>query len=462
MGYIFTTETRLSNKDASGIIEYAKQYAPDFGLIERYVWHYITSHQGIPDKAKLNTDIQNRFGVTKRTANSAIYDMSGRYRALKELKCTECSQYRQKISALQGKINKLALTVNTMKAKAASNQLPEKQLVTYRKLKKKLFYKKQRMQKYKDRLARLESDIAAGRYTLGFGGKKLFDAQYRLEENGFHSHQGWLNAYRSARDANIYYLGSKDETSGNQMFQLSANPDGTYRIQIRKDGQFVSGKDKYVTATCSFRYMNAEIRNSIKDHSRPVSYRLKIRGSKVYLQAIVQLDMSIRPIVTNMCDGAIGLDFNDGHIDMAETDRYGNLVNTTVYPLEYHGTGTKAVNEMRTVIAQIGRYALSVGKSIAKEDLSFIRKKARTNKSTRTTDKKYNKMIHTLDYSRFEDYVSNMAVRNGIDLVEVNPAYTSQIAKQKYAGTHKIPVHNAAAYVIARRGQGFKDKLILT
>ena len=59
MGYIFTTETRLSNKDASGIIEYAKQYAPDFGLIERYVWHYITSHQGIPDKAKLNTDIQN-------------------------------------------------------------------------------------------------------------------------------------------------------------------------------------------------------------------------------------------------------------------------------------------------------------------------------------------------------------------------------------------------------------------
>ena len=71
-------------------------------------------------------------------------------------------------------------------------------------------------------------------------------------------------------------------------------------------------------------------------------------------------------------------------------------------------------------------------------------------------------MIHTLDYSRFEDCVSNMAVRNGIDLVEVNPAYTSQIAKQKYAGTRKIPVHNAAAYVIARRGQGFKDKLILT
>ena len=96
MGYIFTTETRLSNKDASGIIEYAKQYAPDFGLIERYVWHYITSHQGIPDKAKLNTDIQNRFGVTKRTANSANYEMTDRYRAQKAQKGPECSQYRQK------------------------------------------------------------------------------------------------------------------------------------------------------------------------------------------------------------------------------------------------------------------------------------------------------------------------------------------------------------------------------
>ena len=61
-------------------------------------------------------------------------------------------------------------------------------------------------------------------------------------------------------------------------------------------------------------------------------------------------------------------------------------------------------------------------------------------------------MLHTLDYSRYEDDVRNMAVRNGIDLIEVNPAYTSRIAKMKYCRTRKIPVHNGAAYVIARAG----------
>ena len=106
---------------------------------------------------------------------------------------------------------------------------------------------------------------------------------------------------------------------------------------------------------------------------------------------------------------------------------------------------------------EIGKYALSKGKSIVKEDLSFVKKKSQTEKGS---GRRYNKMLHTLDYSRYEDDIRNMAVRNGIDLIEVNPAYTSRIAKMKYCRTRKIPVHNGAAYVIARRGQGYKDKAV--
>ena len=112
---------------------------------------------------------------------------------------------------------------------------------------------------------------------------------------------------------------------------------------------------------------------------------------------------------------------------------------------------------MRQVTAEIGRYALSKGKSIVKEDLSFEKKKAQTE---RGSGRRYNKMLHTLDYSRYEDDIRNMAVRNGIDVIEVNPAYTSRISKRMYCEIRKIPVHNGAAYVIARRGQGFKDKTV--
>jgi IS605 OrfB family transposase len=158
-----------------------------------------------------------------------------------------------------------------------------------------------------------------------------------------------------------------------------------------------------------------------------------------------------------MVHGAIGLDFNDGHIDLAETDGKGNLVAMDRYRLKYHGTGGRAANEMRQVTAEIGKYALSKGKSIVKEYLSFARKKSQTEKGS---GKRYNRMLHTLDYSRYEDDIRNMAVRNGIDLIEVNPAYTSQIAETKYCPIRKIPVHNGAAYVIARKGQGYKDKAV--
>ena len=79
----------------------------------------------------------------------------------------------------------------------------------------------------------------------------------------------------------------------------------------------------------------------------------------------------------------IGLDFNDGHIDLAETDGRGNLVAMDRYRLKYHGTGGRAANEMRQVTAEIGKYALSKGKSIVKEELSFIKKKKRSPRQKR-------------------------------------------------------------------------------
>jgi IS605 OrfB family transposase len=453
---VLTTETRLSEKEAGDIMEYAWKYRADYGIIQRYVWHVIVRQKGVIDQSKLNTEIQRKFSVSKRTANSVIYDMRGRYKALKELKRTERALYKNKILHLKQQAEKIAAAVNKLKKDAAANKLDEKQLEKYRKLKKKLYYRHQRIQKFKDRLAQLKKNIANGHYSLGFGGKKTFDSQYRLEENGYRSHEGWYNDYRRKRDRNIFYLGSKDEAEGNQMFQLRPNAEGSYDIQIRMDGKYDSDV-KYVYGKCRFKYLDDELRESLRNRDRPVSYRIKIRGTKIYLQAVVTLDMSKRPIVTSMVHGAIGLDFNDGHIDLAETDGKGNLVAMDRYRLKYHGTGGRAANEMRQVTAEIGKYALSKGKSIVKEYLSFARKKSQTEKGS---GKRYNRMLHTLDYSRYEDDIRNMAVRNGIDLIEVNPAYTSQIAETKYCPIRKIPVHNGAAYVIARKGQGYKDKAV--
>ncbi len=51
------------------------------------------------------------------------------------------------------------------------------------------------------------------------------------------------------------------------------------------------------------------------------------------------------------------------------------------------------------------------------------------------------------------------AKRNGIQVIKVNPAYTSIIGKLKYSPLHNIDKDTAGAYVIARRGLGFKERL---
>ena len=385
--------------------------------------------------------------------------MIGRYNALKELKQTELSQMQYKTDALEDKIIKLSKSVDKLSKQASCNQLSEEQLTSYRNKKKSLFYKKQRLQKLKDRHAQLAKDISNGDYRMSFGGRKNFDNQYRLAENGFRSHEGWHNDFAKRRDANIYYLGSKDESCGNQMFHLESNSDGSFTIKIRKDGKYVDST-KYVYGKCTFSYMTDELKHIVTGGKQAIHYRLKLRGTKVYLQAIFTLNTEKIPNVTRYTDGCIGLDFNDGHIELAETDAKGNLINLKTYPLQFHGTGGKAENEMRTVISDIGKYARMCGKDIVKEDLSFVKKKSGTTQAKSKSGKNYNRMIHTLEYRRYEDALNNMTARYGIRLTEVNPAYTSKIAKQKYCSQKKLTAHSGAAYVIARRGQGYTDTYI--
>ena len=51
------------------------------------------------------------------------------------------------------------------------------------------------------------------------------------------------------------------------------------------------------------------------------------------------------------------------------------------------------------------------------------------------------------------------ALRRGFLVVQVNPAYSSIIGKYKYADAYGMSVHEAAAFVLARRGQGRDEHL---
>ena len=65
--------------------------------------------------------------------------------------------------------------------------------------------------------------------------------------------------------------------------------------------------------------MSSLLAKTIVQKSHGVSYRIVFRGSKCYLQAMVTFDIDTDSYRTRKTYGTIGLDYNDGFIELAET-----------------------------------------------------------------------------------------------------------------------------------------------
>jgi len=80
-------------------------------------------------------------------------------------------------------------------------------------------------------------------------------------------------------------------------------------------------------------------------------------------------------------------------------------------------------------------------------------------KQTHDTNARYNRRTVNFTYRRLHDGLVREALRAGLQVKRVNPAYSSVIGRLKYAGPYGISDHQAAAYVLARRGIGLREGL---
>ena len=427
----------------------------------RFTWHRIKNGGQFPIKeSEFNTLLQKTFCVNRRVANSVIYEVVGIYKALYQLKWTEFFQLKTKIAKKYKKYEKLQQRVYVLKEKAKSNSLSASQLSYYRKLKADLFYAKQKLNRMNRSLKNRLAVLNSRKLEICFGSKKLFLAQYHLSENHMTSHKIWYETFCKRRDNRALYIGSKGEKRGNQLIQLvpmvNIGKGNFYKIQIRKNTQ----AREYVRGICTFKYMGGLLTKLIINKTHGIAYRIKFRGKKCYLQAMIKIDRNSNDCVTRSVYGTIGLDYNDGFIEMAETNETGNLVKLKHIDLKHHGISTKAESEIRQVVSDIVNYAISVSKDIIIEDLDFKKTKAETEKAKSDSGKTYNKMIHLFDYSRYKSTFENCCYLRNVGLIKVNPAYTSKIAGQKYCKQRKLVIHQGASFVIARKGQGYVDKYI--
>ena len=432
----FTTVTQLHEKNNQHLIDYFESARGTYAQAQRKTFYAIRNSPDF-NKSSYNAYLQETYGVLKRTANSIIADAQGQLNALKELKAHEQKQLAHKIKVLEANIHALEVRKSTLKT-----GLPVC-LGKYRNLKRKLVAQKSKLNKLRQKSASLAYQIESGRYKICFGRKRLLQTDYQ--------------AFVERRDAHMSFVGSKSETSGNNMLQLRFNPrNNQFELRLRKDiGGFKNAKDKYVYGRVYFNHHKRWIKEALRQRNTPLSFKIIKKRGRFYLYCTFEIQMDKSDFKTRSTYGTIGLDFNKGFVTLAETNQYGHLVGTHLLPYRFKA-GSKTTTDLEAIATKVAARALTTGKDICVENLNFKTTKAST---LRKQGRKYNEMLHSLAYRQFVDKIEQRTYRSAVSVKRVNPAWTSWLAKQLYCPTMKLNTHVGAAYVIARRGQGYKDSV---
>lgn len=437
----FTVVTQLHEKNNLDLIKYIESSRHTYAKAVRETFYALKTPENF-NKSNFNTYLQNFYGITERTANSIISDTQGRFNSLKELKQYEAKQLEHKISYLETcLIPKLAKkrNNNSKLLQSGSHAL----LTRQRNLRLKIVAKKNKLNRLKQKLSNLNYQLESSGLKLCFGTKKLLKQNY--------------DEFIEQRDSQIAFIGAKAETCCNQNLQLTYNrKNNQFSIKLRKDfGGYKSakGNDRYVYGKIYFNHHKNRIISILKNKNSPLSYKIIKKNGRYYLCCTFEIQVDTNDFTTRFDYGAIGLDFNKGFVTLSETNQYGHLVKTKILPYRFKA-GNKTKTDLQRIASDVVRLAQQTDKDICIENLNF---KATKSKTETKQCEQYNEMIHSLAYRKFVETMESITYRNKVTLIKVNSAWTSWLAEKLYCPTMKLNVHIGASYVIARRGQGYKD-----
>lgn len=437
----YTTETRLYSKNNEDVIAYFNEIKEQYNHILRRVYYIIRNNPKIKENF-LNTELQNKYSISKRTANSIIKTAQGKVNAIKESNKAEVKQSQYRLERISAKLEKLIPMLSDLKLKARENDI--KDLTKYRNLKTKVAFLKIRKDKLVNKIKSLNHQLETNKFKITFGTKKL------LKQN--------LEEFLNKRDSWMGFLGSKEETSCNQTFQLKYVPKiNQFIMKVRKDFKYknTKGEERYIYGKCFFNNHKKLLKEILEFKNSPLTYQIIKRNNKYYLQCTFEInnyDLSL----TDNTQGTIGVDFNKGFVAISQTNKYGHLISIDKMTYRF-GSGNKTKNDLLSIINKLAELAIHTGKDIVVENLNFLKERSKTIKAESEKGKRYNKTLHGLAYRTFLDRTEQICNKRNVGLIKVNPAWTSWIAENKFCDKMKLNIHTGAAFVIARRGMNIKD-----
>ena len=425
-------------------------YADLYGRVERKLFAEVSA--GRP-ASSLKREYLRRYGIPARMFNSIRVSLEGKIASVRE-------QQKLRLDEMARRIVQAETHVAEAEQKGDWNAA---------------HHKSRRLANLTHRRTVLEGDVAEGRVRLCFGSRKLWHKQHNLEANGYGSHEEWLADWRDARSDEFFVLGSRDETAGCQLCVASVADDGSLTLRLRMPDALAEQHGKYVFINgVRFAYGHEQVLAALdsndeyrrhrgeqgeksvraSDLGQAVSYRFK-RDHKGW-RVFATTDMMDVPVVTDRARGAVGVDINADHLAVCETDASGNYVHAfrallVTYGKSYH----QAEAIIGDAVAQVVAYAREAGKPIVIEKLDFRQKKAVLEGESR----KYSRMLSSFSYGKINAHFISRGHRQGVEVHQVNPAFSSVIGRVKFMERYGLSVHQAAALVLARRLLGCSERI---
>jgi len=290
-----------------------------------------------------------------------------------------------------------------------------------------------------------------------FGGKRLFEKLCKNHLTG-KAREKLKKQWRELRQGTLIGIGSKHKTAQGNLLLRFMELDGKLHLRITTGNrEFIyakvlrepsNSKDKWLT------FMAMLLESWQTQNYFAYTVELKLRDGEVY--GSVSFELPTPKVRYTKENGVIAIDTNASpiHLAIAEVSKAGELLSYQTISLHHLiGLSKNTRDHQEWILAhKLIDLAIQKGKAIAIENLKKLKKGMRGDGKA-----ELRKRLHQWNAKKFLQKLKRVAMLKGVEVVEVNPAYTSVIGMLKYAPQLSIDKDIASAYVIGRRALGFKE-----
>jgi IS605 OrfB family transposase len=293
--------------------------------------------------------------------------------------------------------------------------------------------------------------------SVVFGGKRLFEKLCKNHLTG-KVRERLKKQWKELRQGTLVSIGSKSD-KGNRLTRFEdlngqlhlritiGNKEFIYAKVLREPS---NSKDKWLT------FMVMLLESWQTKNYFPYTVELKLRDGEVY--GSVSFEIPTPEVRYTKENGVIAIDTNASpiHIAIAEVSKTGELLSYQTINLHHLlGLSQNTKDQQEWILAhQLLDLAIQKGKAIAIENLKKLKRGMRGDGKA-----ELRKRLHQWNAKKLLQKLKRVAMLKGVEVVEVNPAYTSIIGMLKYAPQLNIDKDVAGAYVIGRRALGFKEDM---